>query len=113
MSAHRETLVYLGHMRDAGKAAISYVGACSLEEFQTDTMRVDATVRQLEVLGEAAAQIDPAFRADHPEIPWRKAVAMRNVLIHDYASVVPETVWRTVHEDLPGLLNALDKAMKD
>ena len=111
MSADRDGWVYLGHMIDAAKAAISYGGQCSLAEVEAERMRVDATVRQLEILGEAASQVGSEFRAAHPEVPWRKAVATRNVLIHDYASVVPEVVWRTVREDLPALVQSLDRIL--
>ncbi len=112
MSADRDVLAYLGHMRDAAAAAMSYVGDRSLAEFQAEPMRVDATVRQLEILGEAASQVDGDFRDAHPDIPWRKAVATRNVLIHDYASVLPEVVWRTVRDDLPALVEALAKMVR-
>ena len=111
MNADHDDRVYLSHMLDAAITAISYVGGRQLEEFENEPMRVDATVRQLEILGEAAGQISPAFRDNHPEIPWRHAVAMRNFLIHDYASVLPSVVWKTVQEDLPALVEAIRNAL--
>jgi len=83
-----------------------------LDEFRRDPLRIDATIRQLEVLGEAAARVSDKFRAEHPEIHWREAVGTRNVLIHDYASVLPDVVWKTVREDLPVLVEALDSILE-
>ena len=107
MSAERDERVYLSHMLAAAQTAVAYLGDRSMEALAEDQMRVDATVRQLEILGEAASQVSDDFRSDHPQIPWRKAVATRNVLIHDYASVLPSIVWTTVTVDLPALIEAL------
>lgn len=111
MSADRDVLVYLGHMWDAAGAAVSYIGDRSLEQWQAEPMRVDATVRQMEILGEAASRVGVDFRASHPEIAWRQAIATRNVPVHDDASIAPEKVWRTVREDLPALVGMLDRLL--
>ena len=65
---------------------------------------------ELEVIGEALHQIEetePAFRAEHSDIPWDEAYGMRNLLSHGYFKVRPELVWSTVRENLPGLQGQL------
>jgi uncharacterized protein with HEPN domain len=109
MSAKRDDKVYLRHMLEAATTAMAYVDNLSLLAFTADRMRVDATVRQLAILGEAASKVSDEFRVDHPDIPWRSAVATRNVLIHDYASVLPDVLWTTVQKDLPDLVAALKR----
>ena len=47
-----------------------------------------AFVRGLEIIGEAAKNIDPGFKAKHPEIPWRLMARMRDKLIHEYTSTL-------------------------
>lgn len=108
MSADRDDHVFLRHMLGACQLATAYLSGLSLDSFAADRMRVDATVRQLEILGEAASKASEEFRAGHPDIPWRSAVATRNVLIHDYASVLPGVVWATVRRDLPALTRSLE-----
>jgi len=63
----------------------------------------DAVLRNFEVIGEAAKRLDEAYRATHPEIPWRSLAGLRDVLIHQYESVDLERVWAMVEGELPGL----------
>jgi uncharacterized protein with HEPN domain len=70
----------------------------------------DAVIRNLEVIGEALHQVEesePAFRAEHGDIPWDEAYGMRNLLSHGYFKVRPELVWSTVKENVPVLRQQL------
>jgi uncharacterized protein with HEPN domain len=67
----------------------------------------DATVRNLELLGEAASHIPDAVRQQHSEVPWRMMVATRNRLIHGYLGVDNDTLWSIVITDVPALLPLL------
>lgn len=73
----------------------------------TDPLLLDAVVRQLAIIGEAASHLPEDVTSQHPEIPWRGVVAMRLLLDHEYHKVDPTTVWRTVREDLPPVAVAL------
>ena len=99
--------VYLQHMLEAIDRAKAYMGPFqSAAEFAANTQALDAVVRNLEILGEAANKInqaDHAYFDAHSEIPWQLMRAMRNKVIHDYFSVDPVVVWQTVRNDLPGL----------
>lgn len=69
-------------------------------------MTQDAIVRNIEIIGEAAARImraAPDFVTDHPEIPWAKMRGIRNVAIHEYFSVDYRGIWDAVRDDLPAL----------
>jgi uncharacterized protein with HEPN domain len=66
-----------------------------------------ATVRALEIIGEAAKQIPDDVRMQASELPWRDMARMRDRLIHHYFSVDAEVVWRTVNDDLPALRSAV------
>lgn len=73
----------------------------------------DAVIRNLEVLGEAAEKLRrrfPEFVARHPEIPWRPAYGMRNVLSHGYFKVDLEVIWHIIKADLPALRQKLERA---
>jgi uncharacterized protein with HEPN domain len=101
------TSILLDDMLQATERTLGYVAGCTFEMLLADSRTFDAILRNLEVLGEAAAQVPVAFREDHPEIPWRQIVGLRNVVLHPYFAVDPEAIWTIVAEQLPPLLPAL------
>ena len=74
-----------------------------LQSFASDTRTVDAVVRNLEIIGEAATRIPEEFKAGHPEVPWRRVVGLRNRIVHEYFGVDIGIVWSVVSQDLPHL----------
>ena len=75
--------------------------------FVSDMLVYDATLRNLELIGEAASRIPLEVRDAHPDIPWRMVVATRNRLIHGYLGLDNETLWSLVRDDVPALLSRL------
>jgi uncharacterized protein with HEPN domain len=75
--------------------------------FLRDEKTIDAVVRSLEVIGEAAARIPEAFRDEHPEIPWRQIVGLRNRIVHRYFDVDLQLVWSIVVVELEELRSRL------
>lgn len=102
-------LIRLRHILDAARKATRFAEGRSREDLDTDEMLNLSLVRLLEIIGEAARAVSPAFREAHQEIVWRKMVGMRDRLIHGYFDVNLDVVWETVTEDLPGLIVALEK----
>lgn len=66
-------------------------------------------VRLLEIIGEAANRIPVHDRAKYPQIPWPQLVSLRNRLIHGYDSVDFDILWQIVTQDLPALVDELEK----
>jgi uncharacterized protein with HEPN domain len=79
----------------------------SFDAFAEDEMRVMATIRALEVIGEAVKHIPHSLRRKYPEVPWQEIAGMRDILIHGYYDVSVEIVWKTVQEDLAPLRQAI------
>jgi uncharacterized protein with HEPN domain len=75
--------------------------------------KVFAVVRALEVIGEAARHIPKSLQAKYPRVPWRQITGMRNKITHEYFAVDVEVVWKTVHEDLPRLRDAIRQMLDD
>lgn len=85
----------------------SYTHDLTFEDFCNDSKTVDAVVRNLEVIGEAARNLDADVTARHPDVPWPDVRDMRNVLVHEYFGVDLAIVWATVKQDQPALGAAL------
>lgn len=81
----------------------TYIGTMDKDAFLKDALTVDAVVRNLEIIGEAASRIPDDFKGTHPEIPWRKVVGLRNRVVHEYFGVDLEIVWSVISNDLPPL----------
>ncbi len=75
--------------------------------FVDDVMRFDATIRNIELIGEAATHVPESVRLASPYIAWRKIIATRNQLIHGYLGIDNDTLWSIVKTDIPALLSAL------
>lgn len=78
--------------------------------FAQNQMVQDAVIRNFEIVGEVSRYIErsnPGFVADHPELPLSFAYEMRNVLVHGYLKVDLGVVWKTIEQDLPGLLQQI------
>ena len=86
-----------------------YIADMDLDGFAQDRKTIDAVVRNLGIIGEAANNLSPGFRARYQELPYRQMVAMRNLVIHEYFGVNERVVWDTCHEDLPILKKGLSR----
>ncbi|HRP28009.1 MAG TPA: DUF86 domain-containing protein [Burkholderiaceae bacterium] len=75
--------------------------------FLANALVYDATLRNLELIGEAATHVPGHIRTAHPEVPWRMMIATRNRLIHAYLGIDNDTLWSVVATDVPALLPML------
>jgi uncharacterized protein with HEPN domain len=83
------------------------------DAFARDRRTVNAVVRSLEVMGEAAKRIPAEIRKRYPEIPWKRMTGMRDKLIHEYSGVDVEIVWVVVKTELPLLKPFFDQMLQD
>ncbi len=67
-----------------------------------------AVERKLEILGEAARRLSSGFRDEHPEIPWKEMVGLRNVISHQYDKVSYAVIYRITRERIPELITLLE-----
>jgi len=98
---------YIQHIVDALARVASFTSALGQEEFLKSDLHKAAVVRELEVIGEAAKNVESSFRKAHADIPWRRMAGMRDKLIHHYFGVDYKAVWDTIQNDLPALRGPL------
>lgn len=77
--------------------------------FFSDQKTIDAVIRNLEIIGEAATHVPPEIQLTHPQIPWAQMKGIRNILIHEYFGVDEDVVWQTIQKNLPQLTEQLQK----
>ncbi len=90
-----------------------FIAGFSFEDFSNDDKTVYATIRAIEVIGEAVKQIPDDLRLRYPEIPWREIGRMRDKLIHHYFGINLGVVWRTITDDIEPLKATVEKILKD
>jgi uncharacterized protein with HEPN domain len=100
------------HMLDHAREAVAMITGKSPVDLGNNRMLELALVRLIEIVGEAAGRVSLAMQAQHPEIPWREVIGMRNRLIHGYDSVDLSVLWDTVELDLPPLISQLENLLK-
>src|SRR5437899_12308446 len=96
-------------MRQAAGKVVRYVGGRDRQTFFADEMAFDATLRNLEILGEAAKGIPEEVRVRHPEVDWRAIAGLRDILAHAYFALDDATLWDIVQSKVPRLLDHLDR----
>jgi len=105
--------VYINHIKEAMVKIKKYLMGVSHEEFAKNSLLIDGVVRELEIIGEAANNIEQSFKDKHREVPWLKIRGMRNSLIHEYFGVDINIVWNTCEDDLPRLNKIINGLLKD
>jgi uncharacterized protein with HEPN domain len=108
MVSERHDAGWLWDMLTAAQAVRDFVAARSFEDYEQDLMLRSAVERQIEIIGEAARRVSPAFRDAHPEIPWRPIMAQRYVLAHNYGEIRHELIWRVATQHIPALVRTLE-----
>lgn len=103
----------LQHILDAIAKVERYIQDVDAARFIANEEKVDAVVRNVEIVGEAVSTLSRELKAAHPNVEWRFASAMRNRLIHGYFEVDPQIVWSTIKNDIPKFKNEIIKIIEE
>jgi len=103
----RDPTLYLRDMVEFCDRVIAYTAGFDVSALLADRMRYDATLRNLELIGEAATRVPVELRERAPEMPWRLVIGTRNRLAHGYLGIEPETVWLIATDGVPRLRDQL------
>jgi uncharacterized protein with HEPN domain len=101
--SERDVRLYAEDMLGFCERALAYTAGLAQSDWIADRMRYDATLRNLELIGEAATRVPQTMRDAAAHLPWRQMVATRNRLIHAYLGIDDDIVWSIISSDLPVL----------
>ena len=103
----REWQFYVQDMLEFCEKALSYTDGMDEASFVADVRTYDATLRNIELIGEAATHVPDEVREAHSEVEWREIVGVRNRLAHGYLQISDRVIWSIVQVAIPDLLPKL------
>lgn len=95
--------VRLQHIYDAILEIESYLIGTEFSDFMDNSMMRFASIKQMEIIGEAGNHISKETKSKFSQIEWNQIVGMRNVFVHEYFGVDSSLVWEIIKNDLPDL----------
>jgi len=113
MSEKRDLRVFLTDILTAADKIIRYNQEKNNSQSANTEKDLEAIIYNLLVLGEAARSIPEDFRKEHPEVPWKRMVGMRDKLIHQYWGMQQITIWQTITQDIPDLREKIREILDD
>jgi len=106
-------LSLLWDMFNAAKEIVEFIRDLNQNQFARQKVVRYAVERQIVVIGEASRKISDSFKQAHPEFPWKRILAQRNVISHEYGEILVEKVWLTASIHIPELISRLDPLIPD
>lgn len=110
---NRDYLDYITDIVNSINEIDEFTADMDFEKFSYDKKTINAVIRSLEVMGEAAVKIPQNIRERFDEIPWKRMDGMRNKLIHEYFGIDIEIVWEVCTKEIPLLKPLLEKMLKE
>ncbi len=104
---------YIADILAAIKETEEFTRGMSYKTFSSDKKTINAVIRSLEIMGEAAKRVPDHVKEKYPDIPWKRMAGMRDKLIHEYSGVDLEIVWTVVKEELPPIKPFIEKLYND
>lgn len=95
-------------MYNAAREILDFTVDIDYVSLESDCRTQSAVLYEIVIIGEAANRLSNEFQSEHPTIPWKDIIGMRNILAHQYDKVDVEVVWDVIHQDIPELMALLE-----
>ncbi len=109
----RDEGLYLEDVQAACELVGKFTRGMSYDDFIQDDRTYHATLRNLEIIGEAVKNISDETKTKYPQVKWRKIAGFRDIVAHDYFGVSDEIVWDVIQNEIPLLTKQIKKIIKD
>ncbi|SEW14384.1 HepT-like ribonuclease domain-containing protein [Chitinophaga arvensicola] len=103
----------LQHIADAILEIETYTTGKSLADFIENSMMRFASVKQIEIIGEAANLLTPELKELHTDVAWRQIIGLRHILVHEYFGIDAELIWQIVESDIPVLKERIEEILNN
>lgn len=110
--SQRDDTLRLQDMLTAAHEALTFASGKSEDDLALDRQLTLALLKCVEIIGEAAARVGEDSRSRYPTLPWADMIGMRNRLVHAYFDIDLSLLWTTVNDDLPVLIQELEKIVE-
>jgi len=104
---------FLEDIIEYSEKALKFIDNMSFDEFIEDEKTYMATVRALEIIGEAIRHIPDEIKQKYFEIPWHQITGFRNIVIHEYFGIDKSVVWNAATVDTIFLIEQLSHVLKN
>lgn len=104
---------FVGDTLEAVERIQAFARETQFEQFREDDLLLAAVERKFIVIGEAVRHVPSHIKDSYPSVPWRQMADMRNLVAHFHWGVDPQTLWDTIHDDLPPLIPLLEKVLEE
>ena len=109
----RDISLYIKDILQNMSDAEEFIQGFSYDQFASDKKTLNAVMRSMEVIGEAAKKVPDEIRAKYPSVPWKEMAGMRDKLIHIYFGVDREAVWLVVKDRIPIIKPLIEQILRD
>ena len=101
----RSDILYINDILSSINAIEEFISDMDFKAFSNDRKTSSATIRELEVIGEAVGKVSVELKTEYQDINWRDIKDLRNLLIHEYFGIDLEIIWNIVIKDIPTFKN--------
>ncbi|MHB9037455.1 MAG: HepT-like ribonuclease domain-containing protein [Armatimonadota bacterium] len=98
---------YIWDILDAAETIVEFTNGLKLHDYLNDRKLQLAIEREIEIIGEAARRLSDGFKSAHPEVPWFRIIAQRNVIAHEYGDIKQDRIYVVASTHIPGLIELL------
>lgn len=109
----RSSFTLLEDILQSADKVMSYTNGLTYDEFVSNSMIIDAVIRNIEIIGEATIRLPDDYKDRCQQIDWHKIRGLRNRIVHDYFGIDYDIIWSVKENFLPELIREINILLKN